>query len=140
MPKLIEELTANARLSRFIKIDTRIKELEEQTKKLKEDRAELESMILDDFAQHGQNQARFGRATVYLRRQLWPFKKNGLTKEQVCRVLRRAKLGALVGPGYSTSSLAAVLRERVDAGNSIPPSIERAFDIQYKTNLRVRRS
>lgn len=140
-----ENGTDTTRARRMIEIDRRIGELNAEIVVLKQERAELEEQILDDFIETGSSKRPFNDATVYRRVDVY-----ASAKDADPALLRAHGLGYVI----TTSANAQKLRswiigerdarglERVYDANGnllldLPPALEAAIKITEKPSVQV---
>lgn len=126
------------RLTRFVSIDTEIKDLEARVKMLKTERASLNDAILDDFAESNVESVTIDGKTVFTHRQIWA--KSLFSKEAVASALRESGYGDLVTEGFNTNTLSAILREREERGDPVvPPELDGIIGFSEVYSVRARK-
>lgn len=75
--------------------------------------------VLDRWSEEGVSSMKVDGTTVYLRRSIYA---RVLDREHVVEALREAGLDAMLTP--NTNTLSAWLREKEEAGEPLPPSLE----------------
>lgn len=78
---------------------------------LREEADRLEQELLEDFVEEGVQNVRVDGSTVFLHRQIWAGKEEGVETPAVVSALKTAGLGHLVGENYNGQTLAAYLRD-----------------------------
>lgn len=101
----------DANLSSFVKYDRLRRTLDEKLKKVKIELERLEPLVLSHFERTGTDRVKRGGLTVYLRRQLWAGRQDGVTNEMAVEVLVANGMPEFTEPHLKTQSLSALIRE-----------------------------
>lgn len=122
---------------KFVTLSARIKALEAEVAKLKQDREVLKTDLMDQLVEAGSNKIVVDGATVYIHQQLWAKPKNG-DYESAIAALRLCGLGDLVKETFNTNQLSAVIREMKREDRQIPEALEATIETTDTYDLRVR--
>lgn len=95
----------------FVKTDSAIKSHEDEVDMLKKRREHLQKILDMEFVKNGLQNVNVDGKTVFRRKDIRVWKKEGISTEAVCEALHKVGLSDLVKPGYNPSSLAAFVRE-----------------------------
>lgn len=98
-------------LKRFVKLDNELRTAEEKVKKLKAEIEKLEPGVMKYFQRMGQQSATIGGLTVYIRKQLWAGREQGVTADAAYEKLQSAGWGEYATRGFNTQELSARVRE-----------------------------
>ena len=126
-------------LKRFVALEERRKQLEDEVDGIKAEAAELESALMPQFEQAGIERVSIDGRTVYIERKLWAKAKDG-DKPAVCKALKRCRLGDYVEETFNTNSLSAYVRELDREGKPLSPALAAVLDVSEVFKLRTRRS
>ena len=126
-------------LKRFVALEERRKQLEDEVDGIKAEAAELESALMPQFEQAGIERVSIDGRTVYIERKLWAKAKDG-DKPAVCKALKRCRLGDYVEETFNTNSLSAYVRELDREGKPLSPALASVLDVSEVFKLRTRRS
>jgi hypothetical protein len=126
-------------LKRFVALEARRKELEQEIDTIKAEAAELEQSLMPEFEQEGVDRISVDGRTVYVERKLWAKAKNG-DKQAVCTALKRARLGDFVQLSYNSNSLSGFIRELDREGRAMSPGLAKVLEVSEVFKLRTRRS
>ena len=125
-------------ITEFIELVSEEKNLKADLSKLTEEKTELTEIILNHFEKNGiQNQKQNG-TTVYLHKQLWAGREEGVTNQEAAQALEEAGLSEYIGP--TTQSLSAYLRELDKEGEQIPDKLRGKIKLTEKFTIKSRRS
>jgi len=103
-------------LARFVEIQKRLREIDEEEKRLKLECEPIQEWILNDWADKGQTKATLAGMTAYVRMDFFCNKKSGVPTETVCDVLRAVGLGDMVAPAYNAGKLKSMVKEWAETG------------------------
>ena len=114
------------------------KRLEGEAEGIKARANEIERELVEEFSDEGVQNVKIDGSTVFLRRELWAQKEQGVSSDDVVEALREAGLGDFVALGYNSSALSARLRE-LDADDAPLPAalvgvvkVAEVFKIRYQ--------
>lgn len=129
------EATIDAGLAlRIVDIDGKVKELEAAQAALKEERAGLESTLIEQFSHAGVNSIKAAGRSVSLRRDIYA---KTLDPARICDVLIEAGFGEIIETKPQSQRLSALLRE-IDRGDiPRPDSFEGVVDVSERFSIRV---
>jgi len=125
-------------LARFVEIERRRREIEEEDKRLAKEAAALQDQLLNDWADRGQQSATVAGFTIYIAHEFYCSKHGDVPMPVVCEILAASGLGGMVAPAYNAQSLKAWIKERVTAGEEIPEELKAAMSYGEVPRLRTR--
>lgn len=119
------EATADIRVvRRYAELENERADLEDKLKAVKAKLDEMAEPVLAYFQRQGIDRTTIDGRTLYLRRDLYAGRAEGVTPEAACETLKAAGFGEFVKEGVVTQSLSAFLREREKNGEpAVPPSL-----------------
>lgn len=97
---------------KYAQLENRRAELDDELKAVKAQLADLEPAVLSYFQRQGMQSTKMEGRTLYLKRELYAGRADGIESEFACEALKSAGLGEFVREGIVTNSLSALLRER----------------------------
>lgn len=117
--------TADIRtIRRYCELENERSKLDDALKAVKAKLDELEPAVLDYFQRQGLDRVSLDGRTLYLRRDVYAGRAEGVDSEAACAALEAAGFGEFVKRGVVTQSLSAFLREREKDGEpAVPPSL-----------------
>jgi hypothetical protein len=125
----------------YVRLHETQKTLEAQLKIVKGDKAKIEESLLDQFAEDGvQNIKTSDGKTVYVLRQLWASKDEGVSDEEATEALEEAGLDEYVRTTFNASQLSSWVREQDKLEEPLPKSFEGVIRVAEKFSLRVTKS
>jgi len=131
------------KLTEWVELEKRRRELKEELAQIEERQKELEEPVMDFMAQMGLERVRINGMTVYIRRELWAGAVDG-DYEKACKALKEAGLGDYVQERFNTQSLSAYIREadKEEGGweANVPPVLRDAIKVTEKFRLQARKS
>ena len=110
-------------LARFVEIQKRLREIEEEEKRLKAEAEPLQEHILNEWADKGQTKATLAGMTAYVRMDFYCNKRGGVPTETVCDVLRTIGLADMVAPSYNAAKLKSIVKEWNESGQ-VPEELQ----------------
>ena len=125
---------------RYVELELRRRELEDELKAVKAEARGLEEEILNQFADLGCQNMNVDGLTLYIRQERWYGKKPDVTAEQVCDALNQCGFAYLVKEGYNANSLRGALNELVKNDEPIPEPLERLLNTEPVSKLGSRKS
>lgn len=126
-------------LKRAGELELRRRELEDQLKVIAEEYKQLESSLIDQFADAGMQNARAAGLTFYIRMDRYCSKKSEFTSDQVCECLTRNGLGYMVSDSYNAASLKSKFKEWGDDGVTPPADLAAMMNIGEIARLATRK-
>ena len=135
-----EEKAPTDPLAEFVALETERLALEDRLKVFKREAAVLSDWLIEDWADRGQSNARVNGRTVFIAQEFFCSKAAGVATDAVCDSLERNGLGSLVNPAYAPASLKAWVRERDDAGETIPEDLKTLLNYDTVPRMRSRKS
>ena len=126
-------------MRRYVEVKTLVEIREAETKPLQEEMDALEARIIDELQSAEVDSVTVKGITLYRYTQRWASRLPEVTATQALAALRDAGLGEFVSEGFSTQTLSAWLRERVDQNEEIPEAVKSAFMLREVPKLGARR-
>lgn len=117
-------MAAQTQIARYIHLIKEKKELESKLKKVKTSIEEKEPEVLEHFQKYGLKNMSQDGLTLYLRRELWAGRAEGVETEVAIKALHDAGLSEYAAPRVNTASLSAYLRELDRDGEPFPKKLE----------------
>jgi len=114
------------------------KGLKAELKIIGEAKSKLQEIILKHFEKNGIQNIKQNGATVYLKKDIWAGREEGVTNEEAAQALQDAGLSEYVG--LATQSLSAYLRELVREGEQIPEKLRGKIKITETFKIQSRSS
>lgn len=111
---------------------------EVEAKTIKAEADELEQQLLEEFAEEGTDSVSLDGTTVYLRRDLFAAKKDGIETPDVVKALVACGLGHFVTDTYNANTLSAHLRALDDTDTPLPPELDEVIYGFEKYSIRTR--
>ena len=117
------ERTADIRtLKKYVDLENHRSKIEDELKSVKAQLADLEAGVLLYFERQGLDRATLDGRTLYLRRDLYAGREEGVDAERAIEALEAAGFGDYVKRGIVTVSLSALFREREKDGEPAVPA------------------
>ena len=91
--------------------------------------AVLQAQVLEWFAASGVQSVRIDDSTLYLRRELWARKAEGVSHEAAAAALTTAGIGEFAEPRINVQRLSAWCRERDREGAPLPEELRGVVDV-----------
>ena len=126
---------SDALLDEFVALETERLAAEERIKQIKTRTKEIEKVLLDDWADRGQSQAKINGRTVFIRNDFYCSKKGGVSTGDVCVAMEDLGYSHMVSDSYAPASLKSLVREMVDEGREVPKEL--AELLRYDTTPRL---
>lgn len=126
-------------LKRAGELELRRRELEDELKIIAEEYKQLESSLIDQFADAGMQNARASGLTFYVRMDRYCSKKSEFTSDQVCQCLTRNGLGYMVADSYNAASLKSKFKEWQELGVEPPADLAGMMNIGEVARLATRK-
>ena len=127
-----------AAITEFIEIMKEEKGLKAELKFVGEAKSKLQEIILEHFEKNGIQNIKQNGATVYLKRELWAGREEGVSNEEAAQALKDAGLSEYVGP--TTQGLSAYLRELDKEGEQIPEPLRGKIKVTETFKIQSRSS
>ena len=112
--------------------------------KLEAVKAKLDALrpaVLAYFQERGIDRVSAHNRTLYLRRELWAGRADGVSPEVACAALKAAGFDEFVREGVVTQSLTAFIREREREGEAaVPPSLAGVIEAKEVFKVGSRKS
>ena len=125
------------RIRDFITLDQEKKVLEAQLQILKQQIADLQPGLKDDFAREGVNSINLDGVTVYLHRALWARPAQGQTTQQLADALKSCGLQDFVHETCNLNTLSAYLRELERNGQPMPEDLVGILNLEEVFTVRA---
>jgi len=125
-------------LSSYIEYSNKIRDLKAELKTVQAEMSPYEKTIMDHFELNGIQNIKQTGVTVYIKKQLWAGKEEGISGEEAAESLKEAGLGEYIGP--STMGLSAYLRELDKEGAGLPAQLIGKIKLTEKFTISARRS
>jgi hypothetical protein len=124
-------------LTEFASLDIQLKELESKMKSIKNAKAKLEEPLLTQMTNSGINSMSLeGLGTLYIRSQIWPKFKDGMTRADVVKAMKLDGISEdFLKEDYNGQSFAAYIREIEQAGELLPEHLSKVVEPSEKFNL-----
>lgn len=138
-PLLVEKPVDNA--TRFVALVKEERALEASLKDVQRQKAALEEVIVDEWADRGQTSVNIDGMNLHIHGEFYCSKRKEAEMSQVCRMLESQGLGRLVNkaPSYHAAALKSAVKEIVDQGN-VPEVFGKMLNFDTKYRLRTRAS
>lgn len=127
-------------LREYINLDLERRELKERLGVVEERLGDLEPRVLEYFERMGIDRVSIDGVTVYIRRELWAGREEGVSWEQACEALVAAGLEDYVSPRFNHMSLSAYVRELDRQGEPTPEPLVGIISIAEKFRVHTRKS
>lgn len=127
------------KLRRFVTLEKQRRELEGELKVIAEERSMLEAQLLKEFEKAGMSSTKIDGLNVRVERMLFATVLKGFTKMDVCKALKRSRLGSLVQNTYQPGQLAAYVRELEREEKPLPKALSEVIEIGEKYVVRSNR-
>ncbi len=126
-------------------LESRKKEAEATLASIKSLIKATEEPILDHFQRTGGQGSKFSTPgmTLYLRREIWPGREEGIEADEACRVLRESGLEQFAQPRMNVQGLRAYAREYEEQGSTLleeHPSLRGIIKISEVFKVGTRKS
>lgn len=106
---------------------------------IKERADEIERELLEAFAEEGvQNVKTDDGSTVFLRRELWPARLEGVETPDILDALRESGLEHYVTENFNSRSLASYLKELDEAETPMPAPLAGVIKVAEKFSIRTK--
>ena len=126
-------------VAEYAELANRCADAQEEADMLKRRMAELEPTILEAMALQGVDNVRARNRTVYRKTNFYVSKRAAVETQQICNLLREHGLEYLVADGYSPSALKSKVKEWLDEGVEIPPTLAECLNVGEAIVLASRR-
>ncbi len=140
MSNLFETPSLREFLTEFVELEHRRRDLETQLEAVKRRAAEIEPVLLEEFALLGMQNASVDGLTVYVGTDRYVSKRSEVSTETVCEALRSCGLDYLVGDSYNAQSLKSKIREWQEEGAVVPEQLSALLNIGEVHRLRTRKA
>lgn len=127
-------------LARFVELEKERRQIEDRLEEIKQETNYLQGLILDEWADRGQQNANLAGMTVYIAHDFYCNKRPEYDQGEVCRRLADEGLGRLVSPAYSAASLKAWVKEQLSLGADVPERLKEVLNYDEVPRLRARLS
>lgn len=127
-------------LRKYARLDRDRRTLKEKLAKVEAEIDETEPGVIEHFQRMGMDRATIDGTTIYLRRELWAGKADGVTDEAACDALAANGLGDYVKRKFNTQSVSAFVRELDGRGEPLPAPLAAVLKISEVFKIGTRRS
>ena len=126
-------------IKRYARLERDKRDLENKLKQTKAQIETLRESVLAWFQDHGVTSQAIDGMTLYIRRELWAGREEGIDNDAAIAALQAAGLGEYAGPRINTQSLSAYLRELDVAGEAMPSELQGVIKLSevFKIGTRV---
>lgn len=126
---------------RWVRLNAEKLRLEADLKDVKKELADVEQQVLDEYAETGTQRLTVDGTTVYQSRKLWASKRDDVPADDLAAALDEVGQGHLVTRNsVNGQTLSAWVRELEEAGDPIPPEVERLVKVSETYRLGFRRA
>ena len=125
------------RLKRFVSLAKKKKELSAELSDVEADMKLLEANILEDFTVAGVSTMSIDDRVLYIHKQAWAKRHEGVSGAEVVRAMQQAGLEEFTTINHQ--SLSSELRRLEEDGESIPPELEGLIDFVPTFSIRSRK-
>ncbi len=137
-PEKLEGATVDDPLARLVALDKERRKLEDRLEAIKKERPPLEEILLEQWADRGQQNANVNGMTVYIAHDFFCTKKGEASTEQLLEVLKATGLERVIQLGYNASGLKAWVKEQLAAGSDIPEQLAGLLNYDTVPRLKTR--
>jgi len=120
----------------YTRLRAQIKAAEADVEEWKIEAAALETELLEAFAEAGVPRLTIDGRTVYVHRQLWAKREEGVDMAQACKALVSAGFDQFVSESYNSNTLSAWMREMEKSDTPLPPELDGVLTSTEKFSLR----
>ena len=124
----------------YARLERRKRALELELKQVKSRIDSLREPVLGYFQTHGIDSQKIDGLTLYLRRELWAGREDGIDNETAITALERAGLTEYAGPRINTQSLSAYMRELDERGEAMPAELQGVIKLSEVWKIGTRES
>lgn len=103
--------TATALIAKRIRLEKQKKELDEKLTACKAEIEKTQEGVIDWFQRSGTDRISQDGVTLYIRRELWPGRADGVTSDEACKALADVGLGDYAAPRLNTQGLRSHITE-----------------------------
>lgn len=108
---------------------------------IKERADELERELLEAFSEEGcQNVKTDDGSTVFMRREIWPAREEGVDTPQILDALRESNLEHYISENFNSRSLASYMKDLDEAGEPLPAPLAAVIRPAERFYIRVKKS
>ena len=118
------------------------KEMKAVTAKLDRIKADIkacEPRVLDFFEKSGIPRTTVRGVTIYVKRDLWAGREEGVTNEVACEALAKAGLGDFAAMRFNTQTLSAYVRECENNGEPLPEEFKGVIKVSETFKIQARK-
>lgn len=120
----------------LIELTRRKRELDAESRKLAAEIDALEAELLEEWTEAGRSSETIDGYTAYLSSRDWATPRDG-DRNRVVRALEALGMDDMVT--YNTQTLSAWYKERAEAGEEVPPTLDECVELTTKWSINVRR-
>jgi hypothetical protein len=125
-------------LALFAALEHERRGLESRLGEVKKEQAALQAVLLEQWADRGQQSATVNGLTIYVAGDFYCTKRSEKSTAQLIEVLRAEGLERCIEVGYGASSLKAWVKEQLAAGSEIPAAVAECLNFDTIPRLRAR--
>jgi hypothetical protein len=125
-------------LACFAVLSAKKKDLKGELKAVEDELSSYQEGLLTHFEKNGIQSIKQNGMTIFLKKQLWAGKEEGVTGAVAVEALKEAGLEDYIGP--STQGLSAYLRELDANGEGIPKELEGVIKLTERFSISTRSS
>jgi|TARA_Y100000310_G_scaffold279163_1_gene298136 hypothetical protein len=127
-------------LKKFIRLEQQRRTLEAKLTKLKTEIAESEELAKQWFEANGVSQFKADNTVVYIHKQLWASKQEGVIDDELRDAFDASGLSEFVKPKMNVQSFSAHCRELAAEGEELPQRLRPLIKLTETYKLRTRKS
>ena len=124
----------------YAQLATRRADLDDEIAAVKARMEEIHPAVLEHFQVSGTQRTTVDGRTLYLKRDLYVGRANGITQERACEALREAGLGDFVAERYNANTVSAYMRELDRQGDQLPAVLEGILVVNETFRILVRKA
>ena len=134
MSAAVDESVNISLARRLVEIDAEQDDIGSKAAALRDERAEIEAQLIDQYAMAGVQSVRVDGRSVYLRHDTYA---KILDQDKLIPVLRKTGHGGLIKQTVNSNTLSALCREVFNGENKIPKSWDGVLTVSDKFSIRV---
>ena len=135
--------TATALLKKYAKLDKLKRELDTKTKACKAEIEKAQPGVVEWFQKNGMESFKIDGVTIYIRRELWPGREDGIDHIQATTALEEAGLGQYGEPRVNTQGLRGIVNEHDQADEDffkVYPGLKGIIKVSEVLKIATRKS
>jgi hypothetical protein len=127
-------------LKQYVDLDHERRRIDDRLAQIKKEQAALSEILIEDWAERGQQNAQVDGLTVYISHDFFCSKSKGFTSEEVCGALRAVGLADMCSMSYSASSLKAWVKEQLKLSGELPEQLDAVIQHGEVPRLRTQKT